>query len=428
MWSEKERCILLLPCAPHHEAEAEAEAAAAAVAGLLLILMHRKKLDREIGKESFAPSSSSGLEPLRPPPLLPLFPSFAPPTLQIPDTNSNPNLDSPYGLSAPHKRSIMTPSAAGSSASAAVAFPCVAPRRLVSSAARRILRHLDLRLRIFLLLSFSSLYLLLSSSGADGGDGAPGRSFLVDFFSAIAFSCILLVLCVSLNALPFRSFRLLLSRSAALLLPRHHLEGRQPPASPILWSIGSSSSDKPKTDHRPASGFNAQLYSNGDVYEGEFHQGKCSGSGVYCYYMSGRYEGDWIDGKYDGYGVETWARGSRYRGHYRQGLRHGFGMYRFYTGDMYAGEWSNGQSHGCGLHTCEDGSRYAGEFKSGVKHGLGHYHFRYILKSFQYRSWLFTRCAEFFVSSMCRPGYYFLGLYDFEIFKIYVCVHVRVRV
>ncbi|EEF45048.1 conserved hypothetical protein [Ricinus communis] len=115
---------------------------------------------------------------------------------------------------------------------------------------------------------------------------------------------------------------------------------------------------------------------NGDVYEGEIHKGRCSGSGVYYYYMSGRYEGDWIDDKYDGYGVETWAKGSRYRGQYRQGLRHGIGVYRFYAGDVYAGEWSNGQCHGSGIHTCEDGSRYVGEFKWGVKHGFGHYHFR----------------------------------------------------
>ncbi|ONK63788.1 uncharacterized protein A4U43_C07F18930 [Asparagus officinalis] len=115
----------------------------------------------------------------------------------------------------------------------------------------------------------------------------------------------------------------------------------------------------------------SQVYNNGDVYEGEFHKRKCSGSGVYYYYMSGRYEGDWVDDKYDGYRVETWARGSRYRGQYRQGLRHGFGVYRFYTGDVYAGGWSNGQSHGCGVHTCEDGSWYVGEFKWGVKHGLG---------------------------------------------------------
>ncbi|KAL4356278.1 hypothetical protein AHAS_Ahas09G0070700 [Arachis hypogaea] len=54
--------------------------------------------------------------------------------------------------------------------------------------------------------------------------------------------------------------------------------------------------------------------------------------------MSGRYEGDWVDGKYEGFGVETWARGSRYKGQFKMGLRHGFRVYRFYTGDVYAGE------------------------------------------------------------------------------------------
>eukprot|EP01018_Ginkgo_biloba_P029215 Gb_23248 [translate_table: standard] len=140
----------------------------------------------------------------------------------------------------------------------------------------------------------------------------------------------------------------------------------------VTWTIGS----KPKCERSKIIREGVEVYSNGDVYEGEFHQGKCSGSGVYYYYVNGRYEGDWVDGKYDGYGVETWARGSRYRGQYRQGLRHGYGVYRFYTGDMYAGEWCNGQSHGYGVQTCEDGSRYVGEFKWGVKHGLGYYHFR----------------------------------------------------
>ncbi|OIW10332.1 hypothetical protein TanjilG_28083 [Lupinus angustifolius] len=92
--------------------------------------------------------------------------------------------------------------------------------------------------------------------------------------------------------------------------------------------------------------------------------------------MGGKYEGDWVDGKYDGYGVETWARGSRYHGQYRQGLRHGMGVYRFYSGGMYVGEWYNGQCHGFGVHTCNDGSRYVGEFKWGVKHGLGQYNFK----------------------------------------------------
>ncbi|XP_019241829.1 PREDICTED: phosphatidylinositol 4-phosphate 5-kinase 1-like [Nicotiana attenuata] len=127
----------------------------------------------------------------------------------------------------------------------------------------------------------------------------------------------------------------------------------------VVWSIGS----KPKPERKPISGCRVHVYSNGDVYEGEFHKGKCSRSGVHYYHLSERYGGDWIDGKYDGYGVETWTKGSWYRGQYKQGLRHGVGMYRSYTGDLYAGEWCNGQCHGSGVHTCEDGSSYTGEFK-----------------------------------------------------------------
>ncbi|KAK2967738.1 hypothetical protein RJ640_012964 [Escallonia rubra] len=210
-------------------------------------------------------------------------------------------------------------------------------------------------LRFSLLLFIPSLYFLASTS----------RVIIFHFLAVIFLS---LVIVISLNiALPrFPSIRLLLSRKVALPIcaPKSHPQ--------VVWSIGA----KPKSVKRPNSGFWVQVYSNGDVYEGEFYKGRCSGSGVYYYCMSGRYEGDWVDEKYDGHGVETWAKGSRYRGQYRQGLRHGFGVYRFYTGDMYSGEWCNGQCHGFGSRSCEDGSQYTGEFKWGIKHGLGHYHFR----------------------------------------------------
>ncbi|KAA8522120.1 hypothetical protein F0562_012566 [Nyssa sinensis] len=215
-------------------------------------------------------------------------------------------------------------------------------------------------LQFFILISLPSLYFFTLNSH---------RAFLLHFLSALAFSAVLVI---SLNlALPrLPSIRLLLSRSFPIKLSS--ITTASKPHPPVVWSIGSKSKSKKLAN----SGSWVQVYSNGDVYEGEFHKGKCSGSGVYYYYMSGRYEGDWVDAKYDGHGVETWAKGSRYRGQYRQGLRHGFGVYRFYTGDVYSGEWSNGQCHGCGVHTCEDGGRYVGEFKWGVKHGLGHYHFR----------------------------------------------------
>lgn len=151
-------------------------------------------------------------------------------------------------------------------------------------------------------------------------------------------------------------------------------------SKPVQWFIGEA---KPSPADSTAAKScrkiireGVEFYSNGDFYEGEFHKGRSNGSGVYNFFVRGRYEGDWIDGRYDGYGIENWSRGSRYKGQYRQGLRHGHGVYRFYTGDTYAGEWCNGQSHGVGVQSCADGSCYAGEFKCGVKHGLGCYHFR----------------------------------------------------
>ncbi|XP_057979697.1 uncharacterized protein LOC131165707 [Malania oleifera] len=369
--------------------------------------MHQKKSEVQIGKESTGVSSDFNPTP----PLL-----FAPSLIhqkhqthqsnhqyqyqyqsthhqQQPSSLSSlsqssvartPTLNDPIALlPTPHKRPLLTHNPKSSSAlsktptlsslhhyafskplpldSHSLSLFSVSPATKAAAlrAIRRI-RRFRVHLRLLLLLSLPFFYFLVSH---------PSHSFLLDFLSAFAFSAALLF---SLNlALPrLPSIRLFLARSFPIKLLASSEVSRPP--LPVFWSIGS----RPRSEKRTNSGCWVQVYSNGDVYEGEFHQGKCSGSGVYYYYMSGRYEGDWIDGKYDGYGVETWARGSRYRGHYRQGLRHGFGVYRFYTGDVYAGEWSNGQSHGCGVHTCEDGSRYVGEFKWGVKHGLGHYHFR----------------------------------------------------
>ncbi|KNA11360.1 hypothetical protein SOVF_135910 [Spinacia oleracea] len=392
--------------------------------------MHQKKSEVQIGKESSGISSDFNPSPPSFFPSLitqkhPNFGNFNHFNHQIIEFQSNPPLSSSIGpisgvldpilvkndpnfgsipspsssastpknplLSTPHKRPLMNPTQSlvksptlpsslsnypfSSTPTSDIKYFTVNSRcaslLLVVSTAKsaafrlirrcRHLRRLRVHLRLLLLLALPFFYFLVSH---------PSHSFILDFLSAFAFSAALLF---SLNlALPrLPSIRVFLNRSFPFPIKLSSPSAASRPL-PVFWSIGSRS----KVEKKVSSGCWVQVYSNGDVYEGEFHKGKCSGSGVYYYYMSGRYEGDWIDGKYDGHGVETWARGSRYRGQYRQGLRHGFGVYRFYTGDVYAGEWSNGQSHGCGKHTCEDGSRYVGEFKWGVKHGLGHYHFR----------------------------------------------------
>lgn len=173
---------------------------------------------------------------------------------------------------------------------------------------------------------------------------------------------------------------LILKKARSFLLPNLLLlRPRLKPSNSVQWFIGDDGDRVLRNGPSPKSKIvkeGVSFYKNGDFYEGEFHMGSCNGSGVYYFFTKGRYEGDWVDGKYDGYGIESWAKGSRYRGQYRNGLRHGFGAYRFFSGDSYAGEWMSGQSHGRGVQSCADGSCYVGEFKGGVKHGLGSYQFR----------------------------------------------------
>ncbi|KAG0478158.1 hypothetical protein HPP92_012877 [Vanilla planifolia] len=179
---------------------------------------------------------------------------------------------------------------------------------------------------------------------------------------------------LSLASIAIAAASIALHRSRLLLFRR---QGKR--SDSVRWFIGDEDGDLENPEHESKKGGvkeGVEFYSNGDFYEGEFHKGKCSGSGVYNFFGQGRYEGDWVDGQYDGYGIERWAKGSRYRGQYRLGLRHGFGVYRFYNGDSYAGVWVRGQSHGRGVQSCSDGSFYVGEFKCGVKHGFGFYHFR----------------------------------------------------
>lgn len=150
---------------------------------------------------------------------------------------------------------------------------------------------------------------------------------------------------------------------------------RRPSGYVASWRTVSGVEPPPQLSTASAS-CGVHTYASGERYEGELRRGRCSGSGVYYFSLRGRYEGEWVDGKYDGHGVETWSQGSRYKGQYRQGLREGFGVYRFYTGDVYSGMWCQGQSHGVGVQMCADGSQYVGEFAWGVKHGCGKYLFR----------------------------------------------------
>ena len=101
-------------------------------------------------------------------------------------------------------------------------------------------------------------------------------------------------------------------------------------------------------------GFGKQRCRNGDVYEGNWQNGKPHGKGYYQY-----------------------SSGAYYRGEFNQGIRHGKGEYAFANGQLYDGEWANGKRHGKGVFIAnrnvprDKSDYYEGSFVDGIQHGEG---------------------------------------------------------
>ena len=75
--------------------------------------------------------------------------------------------------------------------------------------------------------------------------------------------------------------------------------------------------------------------------------GDCeNGYGVYKFsddWEGDIYKGNFKDGKRHGYGTYYWSEGSKYEGNWSNGNQHGEGKYTFADGEVTEGEWSNGE-------------------------------------------------------------------------------------
>ena len=84
--------------------------------------------------------------------------------------------------------------------------------------------------------------------------------------------------------------------------------------------------------------------------------------GTYTYAGGNIYVGEYKDGKRHGQGTYTYASGNIYVGEWKEDGRHGQGTYTFTNGDIYVGEYKDGKRHGQGTFTFVDGTKYVGFF------------------------------------------------------------------
>ena len=111
---------------------------------------------------------------------------------------------------------------------------------------------------------------------------------------------------------------------------------------------------------------------NGDVYEGEWLDGRRHGTGVYRWRFDGSYEGDWDSSYQHGRGIRTYANGDVYDGEWSLDQRCGQGVMRYGSGEVYDGYWLDGQRHGVDGHmTYACGDTYSGEWQADQPHGDG---------------------------------------------------------
>ena len=94
------------------------------------------------------------------------------------------------------------------------------------------------------------------------------------------------------------------------------------------------------TDNIP-NGYGTAYYSNGDIYEGYWKNGKRHGTGSYTWKNGKKYTGDWKNDQKDGQGTIYWPYGDTLTGEFKNDMINGTGTYIFSNGSKYVAEWAD---------------------------------------------------------------------------------------
>ena len=95
------------------------------------------------------------------------------------------------------------------------------------------------------------------------------------------------------------------------------------------------------TDDGKTSGI--QTFDNGDIFTGQFHEGKKHGQGVLKTQSNRTYDGGWANDVPHGFGISTFPNGKIYTGEYKKGRPFGKGQWTYSDGSTYTGNWVKGE-------------------------------------------------------------------------------------
>ena len=110
-----------------------------------------------------------------------------------------------------------------------------------------------------------------------------------------------------------------------------------------------------------------QLITEKIKYSGKFENDVFSGNkGVLCDQKGNIYEGDFVNGKFEGYGHYKMSNGDNYIGQFKNGYFEGKGQLTDKKGNVFNGNFVKGQKDGFGLIVKSNGETIEGKYKNGI--------------------------------------------------------------
>ncbi|KAL3814745.1 hypothetical protein ACJIZ3_016013 [Penstemon smallii] len=126
--------------------------------------------------------------------------------------------------------------------------------------------------------------------------------------------------------------------------------------------------------HNPGEVYHVEkVFSNGDIYMGQWSENCPNGHGKYLWADGCMYNGDWLRGKNMGHGKFSWPSGATYEGQFKNGYMDGEGTYTGSSDDTYKGTWVHNMKHGKGVRYYANGDNYEGQWRRGQPDGKGRY-------------------------------------------------------